>query len=376
MTGTHQPLNPRIGPITLDAPFCQAGLAGYSDRAMRVVARRRGCPYAVTEALLDTVLLQGGKGLANSIDINDQDHPCAGQVIGSDPDTVAPAARILHQAGYDVIDLNFACPVKKIKNKARGGHMLRDVPRGLAILRAVRDALPHATLTVSLRRAFDDQPDSQHNLFLLCNEIWKLNYAAVRVHARTVEQKYAGHADWNIFHQLRNHYPNRTLIGSGDIFSAADAVRMLRTTPVDIVWIARGAIGNPWIFSQARALLSTNLTSPTDHDLHALIHPPTLHQQRDALAEHFDIAMHIHGESLAGRRMRKMGIKYARFHPNAPDVKQAFINVRSLREWTSVLEQHYHTNAPGVWPPHNAPDEVNSSCEDNITPADNNITPN
>src|SRR5512138_381473 len=122
----------RIGNIELAQPFCQAGLAGYSDRAMRVVARRRGCPYAVTEALLDVILLSGGQGLKKSIDINDEDHPVAGQVIGSEPDTMSRAAVILVKHGYDVIDLNFACPVKKIKNKARGGHMLFDVPRGKA----------------------------------------------------------------------------------------------------------------------------------------------------------------------------------------------------------------------------------------------------
>src|SRR5947207_3774860 len=102
-----------IGPIQLATPFCQAGLAGYSDRAMRLVARRRGCPYAVTEALLDTVLLNGGEGLRRSIDIDDEDHPVAGQVMGSEPDTMARAATILHRAGHDGIDLNFACPVKK-----------------------------------------------------------------------------------------------------------------------------------------------------------------------------------------------------------------------------------------------------------------------
>src|SRR6184192_1178780 len=133
---------PNIGPIYLAQPFCQAGLAGYSDRAMRVVARRRGCSYAVTEALLDTILVNGGHGLRKSIDINDEDHPVAGQIIGSDPDTMARAAVILHHAGYDVIDLNFACPVKKIKNKARGGHMLLDADRAISIVKAVRDALP------------------------------------------------------------------------------------------------------------------------------------------------------------------------------------------------------------------------------------------
>src|SRR5436189_1908535 len=127
----------RIGAIQLAAPFCHAGLAGYSDLAMRVVARRRGCPYAVTEALLDTILVNGGEGLRRSIDINDEDHPVAGQIIGSEPETMSRAAKILHERDYDVIDLNFACPVKKIKNKSRGGHMLFDVPRAVSILRTV-----------------------------------------------------------------------------------------------------------------------------------------------------------------------------------------------------------------------------------------------
>src|SRR5512141_1490356 len=101
---------------------------------MRLVARRRGCPYAVTEALLDIIMLNGGEGLRKSIDINDEDHPIAGQIIGSEPDQMANAAAILWKAGYDVIDLNFACPVKKIKNKARGGHMLLDADRAIAIV--------------------------------------------------------------------------------------------------------------------------------------------------------------------------------------------------------------------------------------------------
>ena len=151
---------PSIGPIQLAQPFCQAGLAGYSDRAMRIVARRRGCPYAVTEALLDTILVNGGEGLRKSIDINDEDHPVAGQIIGSEPATMARAAQLLHDAGYDVIDLNFACPVKKIKNKARGGHMLLDTPRAVSIVKAVRDALPPTALTtVSLRRGFEDSAE-------------------------------------------------------------------------------------------------------------------------------------------------------------------------------------------------------------------------
>ena len=346
-----------IGPIQLDAPFCQAGLAGYSDRAMRTVARRRGCPYALTEALLDTILLSGGQGLKRSIDIADEDHPIAGQIIGSEAETMAAAAAILRDAGYDVIDLNFACPVKKIKNRARGGHMLRDLERGQSILRGVRDALGGtATITVSLRRAFDDSPESEETFWRLMDAAWSVGVAAVRVHARTVEQKYAGRASWPILAEIKRRYPDKTILGSGDVFTAEDAARMLKETGVDIVWIARGAIGNPWIFSQARALLSGEE-----------IRPPTIGEQRVALGEHFDLAMEIHGEQLAGRRMRKMGIKYARFHPQAIAVKSAFIETRSLRDWSSTLERFYSVDGAGVWPVANAADEVNDesiqSCE-------------
>ena len=132
---------------------------------------------------------------------------------------------------------------------------------------------------------------------------------------------------------------------------------MLRETGVDIVWIARGAIGNPWIFEQASALLA-----PCPLPLA----PPSIHAQRNALREHFTIAMEIHGEQLAGRRMRKMGIKYSRFHPLAVEVKSHFIGVKSLRDWNSVLDRYYAADGPGIWPDPNAADEVNNasvSCE-------------
>jgi tRNA-dihydrouridine synthase len=117
------------------------------------------------------------------------------------------------------------------------------------------------------------------------------------------------------------------------------------------VWVARGAIGNPWVFRHAELILGG--TDP------ATIPPPTIHEQRDALSEHFAAAVEIHGEQLAGRRMRKMGIKYARFHPRAAEVKSRFINVKSLRDWNDVLAHWYVADGPGVWPHPASADEVN-----------------
>lgn len=346
----------RIGPIDIPVPMCQAGLAGYSDRAMRLVARRRGCPYAVTEALLDVILVNGGEGLRKSIDVNDEDHPVAGQIMGSEPETMSRAAGLLAGAGYDVIDLNFACPVKKIRNKARGGHMLKDVPRAVAILRAVRDAVPAPVpITLSIRRGFDDSAESVDRFYEIIESAWDLGCAAVRVHARTVEQKYVGPARWAFLTDLKRRYPDRTILGSGDLFTAEDVVRMLRETGVDCAWIARGAIGNPWIFDHARRLMDDGPSTGFD--------PPTIGAQREALEEHFGIAMQVHGEQLAGRRMRKMGIKYSRFHPRGEAVKREFIAVHSLRDWTSVLDAWYAEDAPGVWPSPTAVDQVNAAAD-------------
>ena len=328
-----------IGPIRLAVPFCQAGLEGYSDRAMRVVARRRGCPFAVTEAMLDTLLVGGGEHLRRAMDVADEDHPVAGQIIGAEPATMARAARLVHDAGYDVIDLNFACPVKKA-TQARGGHMLSDVARGVSILRAVREALPpEAITTVSLRRAFDDTSLSADRFDEIVAAAWSHGYSAIRVHGRTVEQKYAGRSRWEFLRALKARWPSQTIVGSGDVFTAEDAVRLLRDTGVDIVWIARGAIGNPWIFRDAAKLLRGEA-----------ITPPTVHDQRQALLEHLEISRQIHADATVARRMRKFGIKYSRFHPEAAAVMKAFVGVRSLEEWSAVLKRHYAEDAAGCWP--------------------------
>ena len=151
----------RIGKVTLDAPFFQAGLAGYSDAAMRLVARRHGAPYAVTEAMLDMFLTNGGKGL-KAAELDDADHPIAGQLMGSHPAEIAAGAKILVGLGYDVIDVNLACPVKKIKKKCRGGHLMSVPAEAIAILDAVRQAVPDDIPTsVKLRRGSDDSPEAE-----------------------------------------------------------------------------------------------------------------------------------------------------------------------------------------------------------------------
>jgi nifR3 family TIM-barrel protein len=337
----------------------QAGLAGYSDMAMRTVARRRGCPYAVTEALLDQVLLRGGRGREKGAILCDEDHPVAGQLMGSEPDELAAASKLLVNAGFDVIDLNFACPVKKVMGRCRGGFLLSDTRTAITIMRKVRDTLPTTPLSIKLRRALNETPQAADWFDEVFNEAVALQFAAIAVHGRTVEQKYTGLANWDFLAKLRSRLPQTqhapTLFGSGDVFTAHDALRMYTHTGLDGIWIARGAIGNPWIFREFAALLRGD----------PLPAPPTVHEQREALLEHFSLAVQIYGEDLASRQMRKIAIKYSKLHPNGPAVWREFIAVKSQAEWNAVLARHYTLDAPGIVVPSvpDAEDTCKLSCE-------------
>ena len=335
-----------------DAPFYQAGLAGYSDGAMRLIARRHGCPFCVTEALLDRTLINGGKGrrrenpnlLAEEAPSGDiegnraagfDDHPIAGQVIGTNPEEMAKGAFILSEMGYDMIDVNLACPVKKIRRRNRGGHFLCAPQAACEILSAVREAVPSTIPTsVKMRRGWDNSEQSERNFYTVFDYAYEVGFSWATVHARTVEQRYKGPSRWMFLEQLVASRSDRLIFGSGDIWCAADIFRMLEQTGVHCVSVARGCIGNPWIFQQARALMAGNEPKP-----------PTLEEQRNALLEHIDLCIRLHGEKPASRMMRKFGIRFAAHHPSPEEVKNKFIQVETMQGWKTVVDEFYSTNS-------------------------------
>lgn len=330
----------RIGSVTLASPLLQAALAGYSDMPMRVIARRHGAAYALGEVLLDRFVTEIGTNRRNlaRLAVADEEHPVGGQLMGANPDDFPPAARRLVAEGYDVIDINFGCPVKKVLGRCRGGFLLGAPQTALEIVERVRDAVPpHVPVTLKMRRGLDDSPESEHRFWTILDGAFARGIMAVTVHGRTVQQRYVGPADWTFLERVKRHAGHRTVIGSGDLFSAQSCVAMLRDTGVDGVSIARGAIGNPWIFAQAKALLAG---AP-------LPAPPTIHEQRDVLREHWRLAADLHGEAIAGRGMRKFAIKYARVHPEHRAVRDAFVGVKNDADWHDVLDRFYTLDARG-----------------------------
>jgi nifR3 family TIM-barrel protein len=268
------------------------------------------------------------------------DHPVAGQVMGTQPETMAQGAAILVSMGYDVIDVNLACPVKKIRKQHRGGHFLSVPDEAIAVLRAVREAVPaEIPCTVKMRRAFDDSEAHAMNFERIFNAAYELGYAWATVHCRTVQQKYLGPGRWSSLRELVQRHPDKVILGSGDIWSAEDIFAMLDTCGVHAVSVARGCIGNPWIFRQALQLMAGEAPSE-----------PSLAEQTEVLLRHHQLSTVIHGEQRASRMMRKFGIKFAAHHPEPDRVKAEFIKCSSSADWVSVLQRHYESSIESILP--------------------------
>lgn len=333
----------QIGPIALDLPVVQAALSGYSDWPMRSIARQMGAPYTVCEVMLDHFVasLRKRERTRRFLMVTDDDHPAGAQLMGAVPCEFPDAALRLVEAGFDVIDINFGCPVKKALGRCRGGFHLGQPTVALEIVKRVRDSVPaEVPVTLKMRRGIDDSAASRENLCEILDGAFSSGIAAVTVHGRTVLQGYRGPSNWAFLKELCCEWPRRTILGSGDLFCAQDCVRMINQTGVHGVTAARGAIGNPWIFEQCRELLAGRPLPP----------PPTLHEQRDVMLRHFEFADRVYPAGRAFRQMRKFGLRYADWHPGAGRVRADFLKVRDNSHWLAVVEKWYSVDRPGQYP--------------------------
>jgi tRNA-dihydrouridine synthase B len=335
----------KIGPLEIGFPVVQAALSGYSDWPMRLLARRHGASYALCEVMLDQFLVTMKDNRHRNrhfLHISDEERPVGGQLMGAEPEQFARGAQKLVEAGFDVIDINFGCPVKKVLGRCRGGFHLSQPEVALEIVQRTRDAVPaQIPVTVKMRRGIDDTAEARDKFFRIFDGAFAAGVAAITVHGRTVMQRYIGPSRWQFLADIKRHAgPNKTILGSGDLFSPQDCLEMMWQTGVDGVTVARGAIGNPWIFGQCRDLAEGK----------PLPAPPTLFEQREVMLEHFRLAESLYGSERAGPHMRKFGIKYAALHPQHLAVREAFTKTRSIEDWKSVLAQWYGEDLPGCYP--------------------------
>ncbi|MDR3183540.1 MAG: tRNA-dihydrouridine synthase family protein [Planctomycetaceae bacterium] len=326
----------RLGNLVIDYPVIQAALSGYSDAPMRKIARRFGCRFALCEVMLDQFVIAVSKRKARLYFADTDEHPIGAQLMGSEAEQFVKAAQRLVNEGFDLIDLNFACPVKKVLGRKRGGYLMSDPNTALNIIEAVRSNIPAAVpLTVKLRKGFDDTPQSRDNFFRILDGAVERGVCAVTLHARTVRQRYEGTSDWAFVKEVREHltangYAGVALIGSGDLFTAADCLQRYTESGVNALALARGVIGNPWLFAQLRSFAETGT--------YCL---PSLTEQRDVIAAHFRLSAEHYGERRAATTMRAFGVRYCMLHPEAETLRQEFVRCKTAADWQRVLDNWY-----------------------------------
>lgn len=347
----------KIGSLEIGFPVVQAALSGYSDWPMRMIAREHGASYTLCEVMLDQFLVNFRDRAKNRHFLHNsaEEKPVAGQLMGAEPEQFSLGAAKLAEAGFDVIDINFGCPVKKVLGRCRGGFHLGQPHVALEIIERTRETVPdHIPVTVKMRRGIDDSDESRDHFYQILEGGFARGLDAVTVHGRTVLQRYKGPSRWEFLKELKAAFPERTILGSGDLFTAEDCFRMMSETGVDGVTVARGAIGNPWIFEQARALAAGQ----------PLPSPPSVHRQREVLLRHWELSAQIYGDSKTGQLLRKFGIKYSASHPRHEDVRPAFTQIRSMEDWQAVLDRWYAEDLPGVYPPADVHRVQGSTCSD------------
>jgi nifR3 family TIM-barrel protein len=247
----------KIGDIELgERPVFLAPMEDVTDIGFRLLCKRFGASMVYTEFVSAEALVRDVKSTVSKLTIADEERPVGIQIYGRDVEAMVEAAKIVEQAGPDVIDLNFGCPVKKVAGKGAGAGMLQNIPKMLEITQKVVDAV-RLPVTVKTRLGWNHE---QLIITTLAEQLQQCGIKALTIHGRTRSQMYTGEADWTLIGEVkRNPNIHIPIIGNGDIKSLDDADRAFDTYGVDAVMIGRATFGCPWIFSRQELTLDEKI---------------------------------------------------------------------------------------------------------------------
>lgn len=313
-----------IGSVKLDHITVLAPLAGISNLPFRRIVKDAGCGLVCTEMVSANGLVYGSAKTRQLLQSCPEEKPLSVQIFGSDPVKMADAAKIVEESGADIIDINFGCAVKKILKSYSGVVLMKNQALAESILKKVRDAV-QIPLTIKMRSGWDA---SGRDAFTLARIAQDCGVDAITLHPRTASQGFSGKSDWSLIATLKKQIAI-PVIGNGDIASPENALQMLDETGCDAVMIGRGAIGNPWIFSQIQDLLEGHAVAPVD----LAVRINTMKKYVQTSARHF-------GELCACRMMRSRLGWFVKGMPHSARFRSAITEIRTCGEAEVIINDY------------------------------------
>ena len=318
----------RLGERIVDPPVVLAPMAGITNRAFRRLCREHGAGIYVSEMVTSRALIERNQATLEMVRFDPDESPRSVQLYGVDPRVVADAVRmVIDEDLADHVDLNFGCPVPKVTRKGGGSALpwKRDLFTDI-VTQAVRAADGRIPVTVKMRKGIDDG----HLTYLDAGRIAvDAGVAWVALHGRTAAQMYSGTADWSSIARLVEHLDGTPVLGNGDIFSADDALRMMRQTGCAGVVVGRGCLGRPWLFGQLDAALRGQ-PIPADPDLATVI---------ATFRRHAELLCEMVGEQQGCREIRKHHAWYLKGYAVRRHIRAALGTVATLAELDDLLAE-------------------------------------
>jgi nifR3 family TIM-barrel protein len=315
-----------IGPVRVGHPITLAPMEEHTSWPFRLLMKRFGASLVCGERIDAVDVAKRERRAMRLLHTTPEEAPRAGQISGADADVMAEAARVIEELGYDIVDLNFECPIRRLLNRGEGGALLADPPAIGRIVEAVRRAVS-IPVTLKIRSG----PDTEHETAVeVARRAEEAGAAAVDVHARSVAQAYAGGPDWSVVARVKRAVA-MPVLGSGGIRAAADAIRFLNESGADGVSIGRGCLGNPWIFREARALWQGNPPPP----------PPSPVERGRVLLRLVEDEFRFYGPTVALRRLSRTSCYFARFLPHFASFRDAVHRARHLDDFRRLVKEHF-----------------------------------
>lgn len=317
----------KIGKLSLKNPVFQSPMADCTDIAFRLIAREHGLELAFTEMISAEALARENRRTLPLVRRVPTDKPLGAQLVGCNPDSMGKAAAMIEALGFEILDLNFGCPVRKVTGPGAGSALLQRPDIAAKIFDSVMTHVKKIPVTVKMRTGYTDPSGKEALGIARLAEEYGLS--AVTVHGRTRAQGYTGKADWSVIGLVKENM-KIPVFGNGDIFSPVDAKHMMEMTGCDGVAVGRGALGNPWLYVGIRSCLAGHTPKQ-----------PSFEEKKQVALEHIRLEVLHQGEKMGTLHSRKIASWYFKGSPNVAQFRNNINRATTFKEVSSII-RNFH----------------------------------